>query len=159
MIYRLVANTVEDWAPQVGTATSILFILNNVEHNINLLQYEPLLLPTLIPRPIGLIFRSYGSQLCRVGILSPAMGRGIDSRNRVWNWVAKLHRLAGRYANPMPPWFLAPIAGLKGTQEWELFWLRFWILYYFIVSYAQILRFCKKIFWSGHHWGRFDYSA
>ncbi len=26
--------------------------------------------------------------------LSPAMGRGIDSRNRVWNWVAKLHRLA-----------------------------------------------------------------
>jgi hypothetical protein len=48
-----------------------------------------------------------------VGILSPAMGRGIDSRNRVWNWVAKLHRLAGRYDNPMPAWFLAPIAGLK----------------------------------------------
>jgi hypothetical protein len=24
----------------------------------------------------------------------------------------------------------------KGTQEWEFFWLRFWILYYFIVSYA-----------------------
>ncbi len=42
------------------------------------------------------------------------MGRGIDSRNRVWNWVAKLHRLAGRYDNPMPTWFIiAPIAGLK----------------------------------------------
>ncbi len=41
------------------------------------------------------------------------MGRGIDSRNRVWNWVAKLHRLAARYDNPMPTWFLAPIAGLK----------------------------------------------
>jgi hypothetical protein len=41
------------------------------------------------------------------------MGRGIDSRNRVWNWVAKLHRLASRYDNPMPTWFLAPIAGLK----------------------------------------------
>ncbi len=27
--------------------------------------------------------------------LSPAMGRGIDSRNWVWNWVAKLHRLHG----------------------------------------------------------------
>ncbi len=40
-------------------------------------------------------------------------GRGIDSRNRVWNEVAKLLRLAGRYDNPMPPWFLAPIAGLK----------------------------------------------
>jgi hypothetical protein len=45
--------------------------------------------------------------------LSPAMGRGIDSRNRVWNWVAKIHRLAGRYGNTMPTWFLAPIAGLK----------------------------------------------
>ncbi len=37
----------------------------------------------------------------RVENLSPAMGRGIDSRNQVWNWVAKLHRLAGRYDNPM----------------------------------------------------------
>ncbi len=45
--------------------------------------------------------------------LSLAMGRGINSRNRVWNWVAKLHRLSGRYDNPMPTWFLAPIAGLK----------------------------------------------
>ncbi len=35
---------------------------------------------------------------------------------------------------------------LKGTQEWEFFWLRFWILYYFIVSYVKILRFCKKNF-------------
>ena len=33
---------------------------------------------------------------------------------------------------------------IKGTQDWEFFWLRFWILCYFIVSYAQILRFCKK---------------
>ncbi len=41
------------------------------------------------------------------------MGRGIDSRNRVLNWVAKLHRLAGRYDNPMPTWFLVPIGGLK----------------------------------------------
>ncbi len=49
----------------------------------------------------------------RVENLSPDMGRGIDSRNRVWNWVAKLHRLAGWYDNPMPTWFLAPIAGLK----------------------------------------------
>jgi hypothetical protein len=45
--------------------------------------------------------------------LSPAIGRGIDSRNRVWNWVAKLHRLAGRYDIPMPTWFLALIAGHK----------------------------------------------
>ncbi len=35
-------------------------------------------------------------------------------------------------------------ARFKGTQEWEFFWLRFWILNYFIVSYVKILRFCKK---------------
>jgi hypothetical protein len=29
----------------------------------------------------------------------------------------------------------------------NFFWLRFCILYYFIVSYPQILRFCKKIFY------------
>ncbi len=51
--------------------------------------------------------------VARVENLSPAMGREIDSRNRVWHKVAKLHRLAGRYDNPMPTWFLAPIAGLK----------------------------------------------
>jgi hypothetical protein len=44
----------------------------------------------------------------RVENSSPAMGRGIDSRNRIRNRVAKLHRLAGRYDNPMPTWFLAP---------------------------------------------------
>ncbi len=41
------------------------------------------------------------------------MGRGIDSRNRVWNWIGKLHRLVGRHDNPMPTWFLAHIAGLS----------------------------------------------
>ncbi len=38
---------------------------------------------------------------------------------------------------------------LKGTQEWEFFWLRFWILYYFIVSYVKLLRFSKKNFLTG----------
>jgi len=49
----------------------------------------------------------------RVENLSPAMGRGIDSRKRVWNCVAKLRMLEGRYDNPMPTWFLAPISRLK----------------------------------------------
>ncbi len=31
----------------------------------------------------------------------------------------------------------------------ENFWLRFWLLYYVIVSYAEMLRFCKKKIWSG----------
>ena len=39
--------------------------------------------------------------------------------------------------------------GFKGTQEWEIVWLRFWILYYFIVIYVKILRFCKKNFLIG----------
>ncbi len=28
------------------------------------------------------------------------------------------------------------VFSIKGTQEWEFFWLRFWILYYFNVSYT-----------------------
>ncbi len=42
------------------------------------------------------------------------MGLGIHSRNRVWNWAAKLHRVAVRYDNPMSTRFsVPPIAGLK----------------------------------------------
>jgi|LakMenE18May11ns_1017448.scaffolds.fasta_scaffold9429400_1 hypothetical protein len=37
----------------------------------------------------------------------------------------------------------------KGTQDWDFFWLRFWNLQYFFVSYVNILKFCKKNFWIG----------
>ena len=37
-------------------------------------------------------------------------------------------------------------APLKGTQDWDFFWLRFWNLYYFFISYVKILRFYKKHF-------------
>ncbi len=47
----------------------------------------------------------------------------------------------------------------KGTQDWEFFWLRFWNLHYFFVSYVKILRFYKKKFWLAHYWGRYDFSA
>ncbi len=36
-------------------------------------------------------------------------------------------------------------SSLKGTQDWEFFWLRFWNLYYILVSYVKILRFYRKI--------------
>ena len=36
--------------------------------------------------------------------------------------------------------------GIKGTQDWDFFWLRFWNLYYFFISYVKILRFYKKFF-------------
>ncbi len=58
------------------------------------------------------ISSDYYPSPCRVRNLSLAMGRGIDSRNRVWIWVAKLHKLVARYDNPMSTWFLACIAGL-----------------------------------------------
>ncbi len=35
---------------------------------------------------------------------------------------------------------------LKGTQDWDFSWLRFWNLYYFFISYVKILVFDKKIF-------------
>ncbi len=57
-----------------------------------------------------------------------------------------MYSLAGRYDEPIPPRFLAPIDSLKipaqntsifkGTQDWEFFWLRFLNLLYFFVSYA-----------------------
>ncbi len=31
-----------------------------------------------------------------------------------------------------------PRLSLKGTQEWEFFWLQFWNLRYFFVSYVKI---------------------
>ncbi len=34
---------------------------------------------------------------------------------------------------------------VKGTQDWDFFWLRFWNLYYFFINYVKILRFYKKI--------------
>ncbi len=38
---------------------------------------------------------------------------------------------------------------VKGTQDWEFFWLRFWNLRYFFVSYVKIFIFYKKIFLIG----------
>ncbi len=42
---------------------------------------------------------------------------------------------------------------VKGTQDWEFFWLRFWNLRYFFDSYVKILRFYKKIFLIGSLFG------
>ncbi len=33
---------------------------------------------------------------------------------------------------------------IKGTQDWDFFWLWFWNLYYFLISYVKTLRFYKK---------------
>ncbi len=52
----------------------------------------------------------------RVENLSPAMGRGIDSRNRIWNWVAKLHRLGGPVRQPYAYLVSSPHSGTKVTD-------------------------------------------
>ncbi len=44
----------------------------------------------------------------RVENLSLSMGRGICSRNRVWNWVAKLYWLAAKLASTKPYAYLVP---------------------------------------------------
>ncbi len=38
---------------------------------------------------------------------------------------------------------------LKGTQDWEIFWLRFWNLRYFFVRYVKILIFYPNNFLIG----------
>jgi hypothetical protein len=52
--------------------------------------------------------------------------RNLKSRYGARNWFqepslelsSQAHRLAGRYNNRMPTWFLAPIAGLKLPAQW-----------------------------------------
>jgi hypothetical protein len=70
------------------------------------------------------------------------MGRGIDSRNRVWNWVAKLHRLAGRYDSPMPPWFLAPISDTGLTLNKEVFKMLHDSEYIVLFHYLEFMHAC-----------------
>ncbi len=93
------------------------------------------------------------------------MGRGIDSRNRVWNWVSKLHRLAGRYDNPMPTWFLAPKSGTKvtdtGSRERDVKAIFNFLLWFHCVT-LQIrsvtltrTRICKPF---KEPWNRFPYD-
>jgi hypothetical protein len=77
-------------------------------------------------------------------ILEPSMGLGTDrnrvlvpaqqsrnlksrygARNRFQEpglELSKLHRLAGRYDNPMLTWFLAPISGTKVTDTGYIGW-------------------------------------
>jgi hypothetical protein len=49
--------------------------------------------------------------------------------------------------NDLPHWQIYEMKNLsllwklKGTQDWEFFWLRFWNLRYFVDSYVKILRF------------------
>ncbi len=62
------------------------------------------------------------------------------------NWQISLRKLYKNWGceQGFLPSFIIFI--LKGTQDWKFFWLRFWNLYYFFVSYVKILRFYRKMF-------------
>ncbi len=80
----------------------------------------------------GLTCRSSG--ICSQGVGGTSLGRSISS-------LAKMaSQSTCRVSTQMT---------VKGTQDWEFFWLRFWNLRYFFVSYVKILRFYKKHFLIG----------
>ncbi len=54
--------------------------------------------------------------------------------------------------NSNPPHFYF-LVSFKGTQDWEFFWLRYWNLRFFFVSYVKILRFYRKNFLIGSFLG------
>ncbi len=62
---------------------------------------------------------------------------------------------------PLSPWSFAldgrAVFYFKGTQDWEFFWLRFWNLRFFFVSYVKILRFYTKIFLIGSFLGEVQF--
>ncbi len=57
-----------------------------------------------------------------------------------WSAGSSLLRAEGLFCN---------LDVLKGTQDWEFFWLRYLNLWYFFFSYVKILRFSKKNFLIG----------
>ncbi len=59
-----------------------------------------------------------------------------------WHTIHSLMLICGEFS------FRWPLLQMlfKGTQDWDFFWLRFWNLYYFFISYVKILRFYKKKF-------------
>ena len=51
--------------------------------------------------------------------------------------VPRSLRLRGiEFSGREPLYSISVNSMFKSKQEWKFFWLRFWILYYFIVSYA-----------------------
>ncbi len=67
------------------------------------------------------------------------------SRVNVWLFIKNILYLFIPSIASTSKWLIP----LKGTQDWEFFWLRFWNLCYFFVRYVKILRFYKKIILTG----------
>jgi hypothetical protein len=73
------------------------------------------------------------------------------------NWssdIANSARKSGKWGNANngeterdlleAKWAMVVFNRLKGTQDCDFFWLQFWNLYYFFISYVKIGRFYQK---------------
>jgi hypothetical protein len=66
----------------------------------------------------------YGSQLCTSKFIVPDWGAKVDSGRGLSDRAARVHRLAGRFDNPMPKSTISP------SQR-----LRIWRLVYFYIRF------------------------
>ncbi len=99
-------------------------------------------------------------KICTLNTVPWSLGSRVVLKNRLANFLFIWTFMDGQVNNHSVRWYLEEGAGclsivyrvrpyLKGTQDWEFFWLRFWNLHYFFVSYVKILRFYQKIFLMG----------
>ncbi len=65
---------------------------------------------------IQIVALTYHANAIQSRKLKTRFGARNQFQDRVWNWVAKLHRLAGQYDNPMP----SPHSGTKVTDTEKL---------------------------------------
>ncbi len=101
--------------------------------------------PTPSPSPVTKLDRQHTGRLRK----RDNWWKGEGWRNRwTWNQIIRQRESlvlyksfdilcsTGRLETKLRYFFLIFYFFLKGTQDWEFFWLRIWIFYYFIVSSA-----------------------
>ncbi len=66
----------------------------------------------------------------------------LDCKNATLVWLLSSHKGLTKFIKISHAVFCLK----AGTQDWDFFWLRFWNLYYFFISYVKLLRFYQKNF-------------
>jgi hypothetical protein len=87
-----------------------------------------------------------GGRGCRCRGSQPRGQLSIWSPNKLW----RSNSIFNQWVSQRIFWYVTGSAEvLKGTQDWEFCWLRFWNLRFFFVSYVKILSLKKNFFdWS-----------